>query len=96
MTKKITYKELAYKVGEMVMNNDIIRKIEGFELYSGSDYNEETEEYKEVYQGYIINKSGADYLKDHTNEIVYHNDSLNMYIWGITHEDNDFTSVEFN
>jgi len=94
MTKKITYKELAYKVGEMILNNNIIRKVEGFELYSGSDYDEETEECAEVYQTYIINSSGAEYLKDYTNEIVYYNDELDMYVWGITHYGTSWDSVD--
>lgn len=42
-------------------------------------------EYYEIYQDYIITESGAEYLKTFTNEIVFYNERLNMYIWGITH-----------
>ena len=42
-------------------------------------------EYYEIYQDYIITASGADYLQRNTNEIVYYNEKLDMYIWGITH-----------
>lgn len=39
----------------------------------------------EVYQWYIISNNGASILKDWTNEIVYYNDELDLYLWGVTH-----------
>ena len=39
----------------------------------------------DIYQEYIISENGADYLKRKTNEIVYYNERLDMYLWGITH-----------
>ena len=39
----------------------------------------------EVYQWYIISDNGASILKDWTNEIVYYNDELDLYLWGVTH-----------
>ena len=39
----------------------------------------------EIYQYYIISDSGADLLKDYTNEIVFYNSDLDMYVWGVTH-----------
>lgn len=42
-------------------------------------------ESKEVYQTYIISQSGAEYLQDNTNEIVYYCEKLDMHLWGITH-----------
>lgn len=42
-------------------------------------------DYKEIYQEYIITESGAEYLKDNTNEIIFYNDKLDLYLWGITH-----------
>lgn len=73
---------------------------ESWELQNGSDnycYVHETAEeceandhkcdyeYNEIYQDYIITSGGAQYLEDNTDEIVYYNEKLNMYIWGITH-----------
>lgn len=43
------------------------------------------EELPDIYQTYIISKQGADILKDYTNEIVYYNSDLDMYVWGVTH-----------
>ena len=39
----------------------------------------------EIFQFYIISDNGARILKDYTNEIVFYCDSLDMYIWGVTH-----------
>lgn len=71
-----------------------------FELFNGSDdycYKHETKEECEkdrdnceyeamdIYQNYIITRSGAEYLQRHTDEIVYYCDKLDLYLWGITH-----------
>lgn len=41
--------------------------------------------YNEVFQYYIISDSGANLLEHWTNEIVWHNEELDMYVWGVTH-----------
>lgn len=46
---------------------------------------EQQEEEPEIFQYYIISDDGADILKRKTNEIVYYNDELDMYVWGVTH-----------
>ena len=38
----------------------------------------------EIYQYYIVSSQGAEILKE-INEIVFYNEELDMYIWGITH-----------
>ena len=43
------------------------------------------EHYSEIYQYYIISDSGAEILKDFTEEIVFYNDELGLYVWGVTH-----------
>lgn len=45
----------------------------------------EQDDLPEIYQYYIISDSGYNILKYHTNEIVYYIDSLDVYIWGVTH-----------
>lgn len=42
------------------------------------------EEEKEVFQWYIVSDSGAEILTE-INEIVYYNDALGLYLWGVTH-----------
>lgn len=114
--EKVSYKELARRVGDCVMNNQIMSELNDdyeFELFNGEDtycYKHETEEeckkddnncdYEsvEVYQTYIITQSGAEYLQRNTSEIVYYNEKLDIYVWGITHFgtswDGVFTSIK--
>lgn len=39
----------------------------------------------EIFQYFIIDGNGADILQHWTNEIVFYNSELDMYVWGITH-----------
>ena len=38
----------------------------------------------EIFQYYIVSDRGAEILKE-INEIVFYNDRLDMYVWGVTH-----------
>lgn len=38
----------------------------------------------EIYQYYIVDGNGAEILKE-AGEIVFYNDALDMYVWGVTH-----------
>lgn len=40
------------------------------------------DEYYEIYQYYIISEYGYQFLADHTDEIVFYNERLDVYIWG--------------
>lgn len=77
-----------------------IKELGEWELVSGEDsygINSDGEEcesysddcydtvYYDVYQDYIISYEGYQFLSRYTDEIVYYNDELDMYIWGITH-----------
>ncbi len=50
---------------------------------------EEQEEYEavyhDIYQWYIITADFAEYLKDHTDETVFYNVELDMYLWAVHH-----------
>ena len=39
----------------------------------------------EIFQYFIIDESGAEILEAWTNEIVFYNEELDMYVWGVTH-----------
>ena len=41
--------------------------------------------YDEVFQYYIISDNGAEILREWTNELVWYNEELDMYVWGVTH-----------
>lgn len=84
--KRVDYRTLAHSF-DAVLNNNImgVTGWEEWELVNGSDYDEETEDYEEIFQYYIISDNGAGILKEYTNEIVYYNNDLDMYVWGVTH-----------
>lgn len=45
----------------------------------------EQDDDQEVFQWFIVDDWGARLLQQETNEIVYYNDKLDMYLWGVTH-----------
>lgn len=54
----------------------------------------------EIFQYYIIDGAGAEILEDYTNEIVFYNEELDLYVWGVTHFgtswDYVLTDIEIN
>ena len=91
----VDYATLA-KSFDAVLNNDIIAKTSniGFwDIVNGSEYDEETDSYYEIFQYYIISSEGYQILSDYTDEIVYYNEELDMYVWGITHYGTSWDSV---
>lgn len=72
---------------DAVLNNDIISNtydIGYWDLYSGSDYDEENDNYIDIFQYFIVSKRGAEILSE-AGEIVYYNEKLDLYVWGVTH-----------
>lgn len=78
----VSYATLARSF-DCILNNNIIEVTgwENWEMYQG--YNED--DYPEICQYYIISKTGYEILTSYTDEIIYYNDELNMYVWGVTH-----------
>lgn len=54
-------------------------------LVHGNDYDEESGDFFEIFQYYIIDQEGYDILTKYTNELVYFCEKLQIYVWGITH-----------
>ena len=97
----LDYSTLSKIVGDMILNNYVFNAtFDDWELTNGCDFyaydkdgnevepysdDEYDREYKEVYQYYIITDRGAEILKENTEQIVYYNSNLDMYLWGITH-----------
>lgn len=91
----VDYGTLA-KSFQRVLNNDIIAKTEDvigyWEQISGwggnDDYIDDNGDYSdyvpEVFQWYIVDYNGATILQK-VGEIVYYNEELDMYVWGVTH-----------
>lgn len=64
------YKDLGYEI------ENIKEEIE--------DLESEQDQEPEVYQWYIVDDWGGRLLTE-INEIVYYNETLDMYLWGVTH-----------
>lgn len=45
---------------------------------------EREQEESEIFQYYIVSDNGAEILKE-ADEIVFYNEELDMYVWGVTH-----------
>lgn len=82
----LDYYTLAKIVGDAVLNNSIFMYAgcENWELTNGVEENEYWD-YLDVFQYYIVSDSGARFLEEYTDELVYYNQTLDMYLWGITH-----------
>lgn len=82
----LDYYTLSQIVGDSVLNNYIYEQsaYENWQLVCGEEENEYGE-FLDIYQYYIITESGYLFLEEFTDEIVYYNDELDMYLWCITH-----------
>lgn len=76
----LDYRALSEILGNCILNNTIYAatQYEDWELVCG-------DEEQDVYQFYIISEYGYDFLYRNTEEIVYYNPELDVYLWGVTH-----------
>ena len=85
---------------DLVLNNDIMPALisKGFEfdIYCGTDYDEENDYCLDVFQYFIINGRDAERLSEYTNELVYYCEPLDLYILGVTHFDTAWNGVPAN
>ena len=77
----LDYRTLAKILGDLILNNTIMSETypEDWELVNGCDCD------GEIYQFYIISEYGYEFLSEHTDEIVYYNNTLDIHLWGVTH-----------
>lgn len=75
----LDYQALAGIVGDCILNNTVrAETMEDWDIVSG--------EFKEmVFQDYIISEQGYRFLEDLTDELVFYNEKLDIYIWAVTH-----------
>lgn len=99
--KKISYARLIkYLFSDMILCNNITKLFysningEYIEVNPefGTDYDEENEEYTEIYQYFIVNFASSctyDFLEKYFNNnnqiILYYIDALDIYILGVDH-----------
>ena len=50
-----------------------------------AEYEEMEQDFPEVYQFYIVSDPGAELIQEYTNDPLWYNDQLDMYLWGVTH-----------
>lgn len=75
----LDYHTLSMMVGDCILNNRITSEyIDEWEIING-DWD------TEIFQYYIITEAGAVVLEEYTDEIVFYNSRLEVYVWGITH-----------
>lgn len=76
----LDYQALSKIVGGCIYN-DTVRSVtmsEDWEIVAG--------EYSEyISQDYIISKQGFEFLRNYTDEIVFYNEKLDIYVWSVTH-----------
>ena len=84
---KLDYNSLAEIVGNTILNNELIKfDCDYWDIVQGCDYNEEEDNYYDIFQYYIIDNRGVEILEELApNEIIYYNEKLDVYLWGITH-----------
>jgi hypothetical protein len=76
----LDYLTLSKIVGPCIMNNYLrAETMEDWEIVAG-DLGE-----SDVYQDYIISEYGYEFLVENTDELVFYNEKLNIYVWGISH-----------
>lgn len=75
----LDYNALARLVDPIILNNTVrAETMTDWDIVAG--------EFKEmIFQDYIITEYGYKILEEYTDEIVFYNEKLDMYIWGVTH-----------
>lgn len=75
----LDYKTLSKMVGDCILNNSVrAATMSDWEIVAG-------EFDTVIFQDYIITEEGYKILRDYTDEVVFYNDNLDMYIWSIDH-----------
>lgn len=121
-SKRISYRELAEKVGDMILFNNhskgndewyyglyeqplMSKRLEELDDENTDGMNEEEKEAYldqhghtsvtdfEIYQTYHITRGGAEYLFNHTSELISYDEKLDAYLWHIGHYGTSWTHV---
>lgn len=90
---------------DMILCNNIVRYSDNWELELGNDYNEETEEYIDIYQYYIVDvdtwrlEKYKEYLEETNTKsdlILWYDNELDIYILGVSHCGTSWSYVPTN
>ena len=56
-----------------------------WEPIQGFNIDEDGDNLQEIFQFFIIDDCGAKILQELTDEILFYNEELDMWVWGISH-----------
>ena len=74
----LDFRTLAKMLEDCILNNSIrSATMEDWEIVAG-EFNEM------IMQDFIISKYGFDLLKEYTDEVVFYNEKLDVYVWGVS------------
>ena len=77
----LDFRTLAKMLEDVILNNSIRSETLGvigeWEIVNG-EFNEM------IMQDFIISKYGFDILKEYTDEVVFYNERLGVYVWGVS------------
>lgn len=81
----VDYRTFA-KAFNHVLCNRIIENTwdENWEIVNGEEVDEDGH-YYEIFQYFIVDGWGAEIIQNWTDEILFYNEDLDMYVWGVTH-----------
>ena len=92
----LTYNTLSGYVGDMILcHNLYITRRHKWQLISGNMFTEDGD-IKDVFQTFVVSKEGANYLHTHSDEPVFYDEELDLYIWAITFYGEDWSDVFSN
>lgn len=84
---RLDYTALAEIIGSSILNNTVRdMTMCDWEIVNG-------EFDTQVMSDYIISDYGFRFLKEHTNELVFYNETLDIYIWAIDHYGTNWSYV---
>ena len=85
--KRLDYKTMVTGLtyNEFFDCGNILNVINDWECITDNDYNEETGDYYEIMNYFIVSERAAENLKKYTDEIVFYSPSADLYLFGVVH-----------
>lgn len=84
---RCTYSQIFAPDSSMILCNNIPEQFPDIWdcIENGDCYDPEYDCYNEIFQWYIIDDNTAARLKEHTDELIFYIESLDIYVLGVTH-----------
>jgi hypothetical protein len=86
---ELDYRSLAKIIEDYIPNNRIRDAVESeWDLVTGSN-----DDRDEIMHEYMITEYGFEFLKKYTDEMVFYNEEVDIYIWAVTHTNTSWDYV---